>query len=72
LIHALALVVSQIRLGLVSPWPFTNHPMGNPEAPDGYTWSLGTLYLVWAVAVVILCFACRWYADVKARRKEPS
>jgi hypothetical protein len=40
--------MSQIRLGRLSPWLFTNHPMGNPEARDGYTWSLGTLYLVWA------------------------
>ena len=28
--------------------------MGNPPAPEGYTWSLGLLYLVWAVAIVIL------------------
>jgi hypothetical protein len=25
---------------------------------------------VWAVAVVILYFACRWYADLKARRRD--
>jgi uncharacterized membrane protein len=67
LIHALALVVSKIRLGFVSPWLFTNHPMGNPEPPDGYTWSLPLLYLVWAIAVVLLYFACRWFADVKAK-----
>lgn len=36
LIHALALVVSKIRLGYVSPWLFANHPMGNPEPPEGY------------------------------------
>jgi uncharacterized membrane protein len=70
LIHALALVVSRVRLGVVSPWLFTNHPMGNPPAPDGYTWSLGLLYLVWAVATVLLFFACRWFADLKARRKD--
>ncbi|MGH7539070.1 MAG: DUF1624 domain-containing protein [Gemmatimonadales bacterium] len=70
LIHALALVVSQIRLGAVSPWLFTNHPMGNPPAPDGYTWSLGLLYVVWAVAIVLLVFPCRWFADLKARRKD--
>src|ERR1700704_4104787 len=40
LIHALALVVSKIRLGVVSPWLFTTHPMGNPEPPEGYVWSL--------------------------------
>jgi hypothetical protein len=63
LIHALALVVSKIRLGFVSPWLFTNHPMGNPEAPDGYVWSLGLLYVVWGIAVVILYFLCRWFAE---------
>ena len=70
LIHAMALLVSSIREGTVNPWLFANHPMGNPPPPEGYTWSLGLLYLVWAVAIVILYFACRWFADLKARRKE--
>ena len=70
LIHALAVVVSAIRQGQVSPWLFANHPMGNPPPPDGYTWSLGLLYLVWGLAIVILYFACRWFADLKARRSE--
>lgn len=70
LIHALALVVSRIRLGQVSPWLFTNHPMGNPPAPDGYTWSLPLLYLVWAVSIVLLSLACRWYADLKSGRTD--
>jgi hypothetical protein len=70
LIHALALVVSRIRLGAVSPWLFTNHPMGSPPPPDGYSWSLGLLYLVFAVAVVLLYFPCRWFADLKARRTD--
>ena len=70
LIHALALVVSQLRLGTVSPWLFTNHPMGNPPAPEGYAWSLPLLYLVWAAAVALLYPACRWFADLKARRRD--
>jgi hypothetical protein len=70
LIHALALVVSKIRLGYVSPWLFANHPMGNPEPPEGYTWSLALLYLVWAVAIVLLYFACRWFAELKAKRSD--
>ena len=65
LIHALALIVSKIRLGFVSPWLFTNHPMGNPEPPDGYVWSVLLLYLVWAITIVILYFPCRWFARVK-------
>jgi uncharacterized membrane protein len=54
LIHALALVVSLLREGHVDPWLFTNHPAGSPPAPDGYMWSLGLLYLVWAIAIGIL------------------
>src|SRR5712671_6709936 len=67
LIHALALVVSKIRLGFVSPWLFTNHPMGNPEPPEGYVWSLLLLYAVWGIAIVVLYFACLWFADLKAK-----
>jgi len=68
-IHALALVVSRIRLGHVSPWLFTNHPMGNPEPPDGYIWSLPLLYLVWAIAIAILYFPSRQFANIKATSK---
>lgn len=70
LIHALALLVSKVRLGYVSPWLFTNHPMGNPEPPEGYVWSLPLLYLVWGIAIVILYFACRWFAALKTRRND--
>jgi len=70
LIHLLALIVSKIRLGFVSPWLFTNHPMGNPEPPDGYVWSLPLLYLVWAIAIVLLYFPCQWFADLKANRSD--
>jgi uncharacterized membrane protein len=70
LIHALALLVSKIRLGAVSPWLFANHPMGNPEPPPGYIWSLPLLYLVWGIAIVLLYFACRWFAELKATRSD--
>ena len=70
LIHALALVVSLIRTGAVDPWLFTNHPMAPGDLPDGYMWGLGLLYLVWAIAVVLLFFPSRWYAELKARRTD--
>jgi len=70
LIHTLALIVSKLRLGYVSPWLFANHPMGNPEPPDGYTWSLPLLYAVWAITIAILYFACRWFAHLKSRRND--
>ncbi|HEY6224013.1 MAG TPA: heparan-alpha-glucosaminide N-acetyltransferase domain-containing protein [Gemmatimonadales bacterium] len=70
LIHALALVVSLLRTGAVDPWLFTNHPMGNPQPPDGYTWSLALLYLVWAVTIALLYPACRRFAERKAKGGE--
>lgn len=70
LIHLLALGVSQVRLGLVHPWLFANHPMGNPEPPEGYTWGLGLLYAVWLLAVALLYLPCRWFGNLKARRKD--
>jgi uncharacterized membrane protein len=62
LIHLAAIVVSLVHTGHVEPWLFTNHPMLNPPAPPGYTWSLWMLYLVWAIVMVLLYFACRGWA----------
>jgi uncharacterized membrane protein len=70
LIHALALIVSKISLGAVSPWLFGNHPIAAGPAPENYAWSLGLLYVVWALAVVVLYFACRWYDGLKAHRSD--
>jgi uncharacterized membrane protein len=70
LIHALALVVSRLREGAVNPWLFENHPLQAPRAPEDYVWSLGLLYLVWAVAIALLWFACRWFAALKERRRD--
>jgi uncharacterized membrane protein len=69
LIHLLALLVSRIRLGEVSPWLFTNQPLAPGEQPDGYMWGLGTLYLVWLIAVVLLYWPCRWYERAKRERR---
>jgi len=70
LIHLLALAVSQIRSGEINSWLFADHPMGAPPPPEGYAWSLGLLYGVWAVSIVILYLASRWFAGVKARRAD--
>jgi uncharacterized membrane protein len=67
LIHLLAIGVSVATTGHVNPWLFANHPMGNPDPPAGYAWSLMRLYLVWATAIAVLYVACAWFARVKAR-----
>jgi uncharacterized membrane protein len=71
LIHVLAILVSLARTGAVTPWLFGNHPMEPPQQPPGYMWSLGLLYAVTIVAVGLLYFACRWFAEVKQRLKNP-
>jgi len=70
LIHLLALGVSQLRSGSVHPWLFDNHPMNPGPVPEGYRWSLHLLYAVWVIAVVLLYLPSRWFADLKARRRD--
>lgn len=67
LIHVAAIIVSLLRTGHVDPWLFANHPMFNPPPPPGYTWSLGLLYGVWGMVMVVLYFTCAWYAMWKKR-----
>lgn len=69
LIHLLAVLVSWLRYGSVTPWLFGNHPWAAGAPPEGYPWSFVLLYLVFANAVLILYFACRWYVGIRARHK---
>ena len=71
LIHALAIVVSLVRTGAVTPWLFANHPMEPPPPPDGYIWSLWLLYAITALAVVILYFACARFVEYQRRSRSP-
>jgi uncharacterized membrane protein len=70
LIHVAAMVVALVRSGSVSPWLFLNHPVMIPPAPQEYVWTLGLLYVVWALVVAVLYFPCRWFAGLKQRRKD--
>ena len=71
LIHLMALLISLVRTPASTAWLFTNHPMMPPDVPEGYMWSLGLLYLVTAVVVVLLYFPCRWFAAKKAASDSP-
>ena len=69
LIHATALVVDAIRGSAGAGWLIANFPVNPGPQPDGYTWNLPLLYLVFAVVVTLLYFPCRWYARLKAERR---
>jgi hypothetical protein len=56
------------KVKVEGPWLFANHPVFNPPAPPGYMWSLGLLYLVWAIAIVVLYFGCSWYLGFRKKR----
>lgn len=70
LVHALAIVVSVVRTGGADPWLFANHPLNPGDVPADYRWTLGLLYLVWSLAVALLFVPCRWFAELKARRRD--
>ena len=69
LIHFAACAVSLIREGDLDAWLFTNHPVDPGPLPEGYMWSLPLLYLVYAACLALLYFPCRWYAEMKARKR---
>ena len=71
LIHLVAVSISLVRTPAQTWWLFTNHPIMPPPVPDDYRWSLTLLYVVTAAVVVALYLPCRWFAGVKARRKDP-
>lgn len=70
LIHVAAVIISRVRTPTHTSWLVANHPLMSPPVPAGYVWSLTLLYVVTAAVVVALYFPCRWFAELKARRKD--
>jgi uncharacterized membrane protein len=66
LIHAVSLVVWYLRDGTAGAGRFDYAPY--VSIPPADRWSLGLLYLVFAICVGLLYFPCRWYAKRKAER----
>jgi uncharacterized membrane protein len=68
LIHATALLVWFARDGRVDDSRFATAPF--VSIPPAEQWGLPLLYVVFAIVVAVLYFACRWFAGVKARRQD--
>jgi uncharacterized membrane protein len=74
LIHALAVLAAWVRYG-AKAFVFMFHPlpsMGGPAPlfPPQFGYGLWTAYLVWLIVVVALYPVCRWYASIKAKRRD--
>jgi uncharacterized membrane protein len=68
LIHATALAVNFLRHGSTGAELYARAPY--VTMPEAQRWSLPLLYAVWLVDVAVLYLACRWFAGVKARRRD--
>lgn len=75
LIHLLALGYSYARFGgptgLFTMEPFVAAMTGNSVYPPEYGVSLPVVYAVWAAVVLLLYWPCRWFAELKQRRRDP-
>ena len=72
LIHLLALITSAVSGGDWRWW-LAEIPNGGvlTGRPPGYGYSLGVVWCIW-IFVVVLCYpACKWYAGVKMRSRNP-
>jgi uncharacterized membrane protein len=66
--HVLALIAGRIA-GKPTDYLFNDFAFSPPWAP-GSGFGLGMVYALWILGVVLLYPLCRWYAGVKARRRD--
>ena len=66
--HSLALIASVIA-GRPTDYLFSNIVM-SPPPPAGTGFGLPTVYALWVLGVLLIYPLCRWYAGVKARRRD--
>lgn len=71
LIHIVAVFFAYAKYGRAE-WLFLNWPPpGAPQLePPGYGYRLWVVYVVWIGVVALLYPLCRWFAGVKARRRD--
>ncbi|HEX6626928.1 MAG TPA: heparan-alpha-glucosaminide N-acetyltransferase domain-containing protein [Gemmatimonadaceae bacterium] len=66
--HTLAIIASVIA-GKPTVYLFSNLFL-SPPPPPGTGFGLLTVYALWIIGVLLLYPLCRWYAGVKARRRD--
>lgn len=64
-IHGLALL-----LGLAMGFPLSQFTNGFFGGESDWGFGLGGVYLAWAIVIALLYLPCRWFMQVKARRKD--
>lgn len=65
LIHGLAVLFALIKYG-----PGISEAFKNGRPLEDYGYSLGVVYLIWIGVVVALYPLCRWFANLKRRRRD--
>jgi uncharacterized membrane protein len=68
-IHGLAVLVALVRYGHAE-WMFNNPFRPDIVAPPDNGFGLPVVYLVWILVVLSLYPLCRWFAQLKQRRRE--
>lgn len=71
LLHLLAVGSSWLRFGEIS-WMFQSPTLDRFPITQPQGWPLGLpwVYLIWALVVIALYPFCRWFADLRKRRRE--
>ena len=69
LVHGMAVLVETLRFGS-APWLFGDPfgPHAKPVADAGFHLTL--VYVVWLAALALLYPVCRWFAELKRRRRD--
>ena len=71
LLHAAAVVVCLVKYGSAH-WMFESPDLANYPftPPPGWGFSLPVVYLAWVTVVLAVYPLCRWFAGLKARRRD--
>lgn len=68
--HCLALAASWLA-GKPTAYLFSNFGIAGPLPPtDGTGFGLPFVYVAWLIGLILLYPLCRWFAEVKARRRD--